>query len=166
MDHTRSDQTRIDRHHVTLSLQAVLEGLFKCVACQDSINLPPPHLFRNQQFSVQCPCGMVHEIMIGSRRYARTATSLLGRYRDLANATQGGHMIVEDISFGGIGFRALGSHTIRRGDRLRLEFTLDDEGQSGIALAVWVRNVWEDVIGVEFIPSDDFNCALAAYLIR
>lgn len=166
MDHMRSDQISNDPHRVTLSLEAVLEGFLNCVSCQDSLTLPPHQLFRDHQFTVQCHCGMSHEIIVGSRSYSRKATCLEGRYRNLDHTTQVGHVIVEDISFGGIGFYPTESHAIHVGDRLHLDFTLDDEARSCVEVAVWVHSVWDNVIGVEFSQSDGFNRALAAYLIR
>lgn len=166
MDHIHSSQSSNDLHRVTLPLEAVLEGFVQCVVCQDSLTLPPHHLFRDHQFSLQCNCGMIHEIIIGSRSYSRKVTCLEGHYHNLVNATQMGHIIIEDLSFGGIGFYATEPHMIQIGDRLRIEFSLDDEACSWIEVAVRVHGVWDDVIGVEFNESDGFNHALAAYLIR
>ena len=166
MQHTRSIPTNPDVHHVTLSIFAVLEGHLKCVSCGDALILTPANLLLEREFHVQCHCGMMHEIIMGQRRYARKATWLPGRYYSFDNTAITGEMTVEDISFGGICFRVQAPFNLNVGDRLHLDFTLDDTAENQIVVPVTVRNVWQDVIGVEFLRSETFNRELAAYLIK
>ena len=166
MDQVPSVQTSRDSHHVTLSIHAILEGHLKCVDCHNSLMLAPDRLSRDRQFSVQCPCGMVYDIYMGSRRYARKATCLPGRYCHLDTPGQSGDILVEDISFGGICLRPAELNGIAIGDHLLLDFILDDGLQSRIQTSVCVRDVWQETIGVEFDSAGGFDRALAAYLIR
>lgn len=166
MQQTHSSHMSLDVHHATLSIFAVLEGLLKCVNCKDPLILNSDTLLLEKQFEVRCHCGMVHDIVMGSRRYARKVTWLSGCYYSSDNPIITREMAVENISFGGICFRVQMPFTMNVGDLVHLEFTLDDANQTEVRVSAMVRNVWQDMIGVEFINSEHFNCDIAAYLIQ
>jgi hypothetical protein len=78
-----------------------------------------------------------------------------------------GHVIVEDISRTGLGFRPLGPHAVRVNEVLLVAFRLDDPQQSRIQKAVRVRRIADGGIGDEFLDHDAYtepNRILGFYL--
>jgi hypothetical protein len=79
-----------------------------------------------------------------------------------------GRMIVEDISWTGIGLRTLYQHSILINDVLAVTFTLDDKQHTGIQTSVRARRIDNCFIGAEFIDRDaytDTNRMLGFYLM-
>lgn len=114
---------------------------------------------------VVCPCGVTYHVTLDRRRSPRKHTSLRGTYHSEEEKPQKGPMIVEDISFGGMGIRLLTPHQLIRHARLHLTFTLDDAGGTVIDVQGRVRSVRGQTLGVQFVNVPPIPHALAVYLL-
>lgn len=125
-----------------------------------------------QPLKVKCPCGATFGVNIIIRQFYRKKTRLPGVYvkRDTQTGKilEQGRMIVEDISWKGIGLRTPNQHTVLVDDMLAITFSLDDKQQTGIQKSVRVRRIDNYFIGAEFIDRDaytDTNRMLGFYLM-
>ncbi len=146
-------------------LYSPLEGLLTCEQCQRLLAIR----FQPQQpepVHVQCLCGRPYQVEVEPRKYFRKLTQLSGTYRDSMDDVKTGAIVVENVSFGGIQFRTTSAHSLARGDRVHIQFMLDDEQQTCIQEQIRVCHVQGDTIGTEFLDADSFNVDLAAYIIR
>jgi hypothetical protein len=75
-------------------------------------------------------------------------------------------MIVENLSFFGIGCRTERQDDIQVGDVLRIKFTLDGERQSVVVKEVLIKWVHEDTIGGEFCDYNTYDRELITYVDR
>jgi hypothetical protein len=76
--------------------------------------------------------------------------------------------VVVDISQGGLLFKrrtGLGSYPFREGDRLSVQFDLDDQNRSSVQREVGVRTIREDgSVGAEFVSKEHYD-RLGPYLL-
>lgn len=123
----------------------------------------------------QCECGHSYEVMLERRKFYRKGTDLPGAYTYKKINFPGtytresdddrGLMTVTDISRSGLKIRVNVIRDFSPGDRLNVEFNLDDRGRSLIKKAVIVRNILGKSIGVEFDTMEHFD-KLGAYLLK
>lgn len=98
------------------------------------------------------------------RQHYRKETNLDGIYSNLSKEKEKGEMQVINLSMNGIGFTVQGSDIFSVGDQLKLNFSLDDDKQSEIEVAVIVRHTTDNNIGCEFTSKIENLIALKAYL--
>jgi len=119
-------------------------------------------------------CGCKHEffISIEMRKFYRKPTKLPGEYVTIGANTSvrpdRGHMIVEDVSRGGLGFRTERPPNLRAQDMIQVKFHLDDRKRSEVSKRAVVKRVNGYAVGAEFLDLDvhnDANRALVAYLM-
>jgi hypothetical protein len=121
-------------------------------------------LHAKRPIKVQCGCGNTFPIRLEGRKYYRKDAELPGTYTDVENA-HASRLVVETLSFSGIGFRTLKPHTIHVNDLLLLSFTLDNAKQTLIKKWVVVRWVNDQRIGTEFHDIDLYNKEMGVYLM-
>lgn len=108
-----------------------------------------------------CSCGQVFPFTLERRLHVRKTVDLEGRltYRNKQYPVK-----VLDISRLGMKIRTLKALNIREGDRLVIDFILDDVNKSRISREITVRKVNRTDIGVMF-PSPDHYDRLGPYLL-
>lgn len=111
----------------------------------------------------KCKCGHFFKIILERRKYFRKQLKLSGvfiygkeKLKDV--------MTVTDLSRSGIKFKVNSSHEIKLGNRLLLEFRLDDKLRSLIRKEVVVRNIDKNIIGAEFCSIEHYD-KLGPYLM-
>jgi c-di-GMP-binding flagellar brake protein YcgR len=138
-----------------------------CQRCQQSFTLQIGKRagIANPQ-AVYCPCGALYLVALQARQYARKDTNLEGTYLHEQGGEQTGHMIVENISYGGLQMRLSAPHTLAEDDIILIQFTLVDQQRNSelIQEAVRVRYVRDQVIGTQFIDSHGLPKVLTDYL--
>jgi hypothetical protein len=113
---------------------------------------------------IKCPCGHAYDVILERRRYIRKNINLTGKFIDLKNDEAGG-MTVTDISRYGLRLRLKFQHTFDVGDKLLLDFTLDDKQKSFVAnKEVIVRSVKGVSVGAEFAQTEHYD-SLGPYLL-
>jgi len=66
-------------------------------------------------------------------------------------------MAVKDVSQHGLGMRVPANYALKIGDKLSIEFTLNDRLRSNIKRDVIVRNRSRMDVGTEFCSSDHYD---------
>jgi hypothetical protein len=137
-----------------------------CQRCQQSFTLQVSKQagVANPQ-AVYCPCGALYLVGLQARQFARKNTHLDGTYLHEQGGKEPGHMIVENISYGGLQMRLSGLHTLAEDDKILIQFTLEPQRNGElIQETVRVRYVRDHVIGTQFIDSHGLPKVLTDYL--
>lgn len=119
---------------------------------------------RKHTIKVNCSCDLSFPVSLEFRRTYRKKTDLKGTYRILSGDGGGGQVAIRDLSRNGIGFTVSGIHSIRIGQRVLIDFTLDNRKQSRLQKEAVVRSVDNNLIGCEFNNQQAFEKDLGFYL--
>jgi hypothetical protein len=121
-------------------------------------------LHARRPIKVQYGCGNAFPIRLAGRKYYRKDAELPGTYAYVENA-QSGRLVVETLSFSGIGFRTMEPHTIHVDDLLLISFTLDNAKQT--PMRKWVVVCWvnDQRIGTEFHDINLYDKEMGVYLM-
>jgi hypothetical protein len=146
---------------------------FSCPSCRRSktVDLAKHgHIEKAVNIKVKCACGHIYPVSLERRKNFRRHTDLPGTFYLMAgdSRTAKGTMVVLDVSRTGIKFRIHGEHRMVIGDRLRVEFHLDDPNHSFIEKEVIIRKIKGPEIGSEFRtvdPSDINDRTIGFYLL-
>jgi len=117
-----------------------------------------------EPFGFNCKCGETFACRIDERKNYRKQRKLRGKYVNRQTSKKYS-MMVEDISFRGIGITVDKDHDLRQGDILDLAFTLNDEQRSVIRSAVSIKRIDHQNIGCEFIKDQAYSKKLGFYLL-
>jgi hypothetical protein len=101
-----------------------------------------------EPFKIKCSCGALIRARLEYRKSYRKKVSLSGSYQLRGNGAQG-EVIVESISFGGIGFSCLRKPNLQKGEQLEIVFTLDNPRKSKIKLWVEVVHINQKYVGAK-----------------
>jgi c-di-GMP-binding flagellar brake protein YcgR len=106
---------------------------------------------------IKCPCGNEYSVTLERRKYYRKSTKIPGKFNfsPLIGEDQEGSMTVMDISRGGLKFKIESAALFQRGDILEIEFNLDNKDKTLIKKQVYVRNVENNLVNVEFCAIDN-----------
>jgi len=107
------------------------------------------------KLKVKCYCKKTFKVFLEFRRKIRKKTFFRGTNINYAKKGSRSDIVVLDISVIGLAFSSLDAPTIKVGDDLRVEFTLDDEQQTDITRDVVVRNIRKKRVGCEFEIYDE-----------
>jgi len=115
----------------------------------------------------KCICGHNFKVSLEKRRQYRKSTDLPGvYYYDMGRGdTDKGNMRVVDVSSNGLKLKLNVERHFNGGDRLRVEFHLDDKRRTYIKKEVIVRNVYKNLVGTSFSPTEGDDPALGFYLM-
>jgi len=114
-------------------------------------------------------CGHQYRVVIERRGHYRKAVDLPGTFTRLVGgrAAEKGYMRVVDLSRSGLKIKLNESPHFIVGDRLLLEFHLDDANRSLIRKEVEIKKIFGREAGVAFTsvhPSDPSDKALGFYM--
>jgi hypothetical protein len=166
---TAVDQTpEIQEHRVFLNDRG--EGTFICPACDKGV------IRDLSQFSAiesvirlkcKCSCGNVYRTLVERRHHFRKPVNLMGTFlfEKGQDKPVKGLIKIQDISQSGIRFSMSSVPVFSVGDRLNIEFTLDDEERSQIREEGIVQRIHENIIGLTFKHTDHYG-KLGQYLFR
>ncbi|MEJ5300532.1 MAG: PilZ domain-containing protein [Thermodesulforhabdaceae bacterium] len=114
---------------------------------------------------VTCPCGNSFRIVMDARKHYRKAVNLRGTFR-ISEDGREYPMIVENISFSGIGIRSPFVDKLKEGDQVEVKFNLDDTHKSLIERIAVVRHVNKHFAGLEFVQDRSYDKVLGFYLMQ
>ncbi len=136
-----------------------------CPQCNktDIVNVEH-YLHIHRPITVNCPCGHRFAVILEGRKFYRKDAGLPGTYTSL-ETSQTGRLVIETLSFSGIGFRTLTPHVIHIDDMLQLAFILDDAQRTSMDKRAIVRWVHGQHIGAEFSDIKAYDKTLGAYLM-
>ena len=117
--------------------------------------------------SCKCICGHTFKVSLEKRRQYRKSTDLPGEYSyRLPNGdTDKGIMRVVDISSNGLKLKLNVERKFSGGEKLRVEFHLDDKRRTFIEKEVVVRNVKKNLVGTSFALNEPDDPSLGFYLM-
>lgn len=109
---------------------------------------------RKVNLKARCPCGHVFTVALERRRHYRKVSNFPGIFKVTTpgKTPVSGTMTVRDLSLLGVKLKLNVPPAIEKGDKLLVEFHLDDARRSLIKKEVIVRSIAESVVGVEFCP--------------
>ena len=133
---------------------------FKCPKCNVSKEADVSK-YKNIETSVtlkiKCPCGNEYSVILERRKYYRKNTRISGKFTfsPLIGEDQKSSMTVMDISKGGLKFQMESTPLFQKGDILEVEFNLDNKNNTLIRKQVYVRNIKNGLVNVEFCAVDN-----------
>ena len=145
---------------------------FSCPKCKQPrvVDLADhPELEQTDKANVKCPCGHKYSVSIERRKQYRVATNFAGEFRQIVDNREidRGLMTVIDMSRTGLKIRLNVKRDLKVGDRLSLEFRLDDAQRTLIQKEVVIKKIFGLELGVEFTsihPSNPSDRALGFYM--
>ncbi len=124
------------------------------------------------RLKARCPCGNSFLVSLEKRKHFRKEARLEGIYRYSPGKTPGdeseqqGLIQVLDISKSGLRIKLNSRPRFQVGDLIDVEFRLDDSQQSLIRRSVYVRNIKNLVIGLEYASHSSLDSVLGFYLFN
>ena len=119
------------------------------------------------RLKVKCSCNEVFIVNLEFRNRIRRRTHLRGTYINHSQDDKNGHLIVKDVSVSGLSFTSLDIESVKVGDELKVDFTLDDEYQTEVSKELIVKNIRNKVAGCKFVtPEDVFGSHLGHYITQ
>ena len=114
------------------------------------------HISRKVKIKVHCPCGHIFPVILERRRHIRKLSNFPGAYYFFipGKGRQKRVMTVKDVSLSGIKLKLNAPPLFKEGDRLTVEFRLDDSKRSLIRKEVRIRKIAALSVGAEFCPDE------------
>ena len=146
---------------------------FTCPECEHPriVNLSDhAGLKKATTVKIRCKeCGHQYRAILERRQQYRKPVSLPGTFTHLKGGrpVDKGNMVVRDLSRGGVKLEVIQQASFAIGDKLIIEFRLDDAKRSPISKEVEIKKIFNDGIGVEFTSvhaSDPSDRALGFYM--
>ena len=146
------------------------EGTFICPSCNKGVIKDLSEFSETPsavRLKCKCSCGNVYRVLVERRRHFRKPVNLAGIFifQDSQSHPVKGLIKVLDISQSGVRFSVNNIPDFKVGDKLIIEFTLDDEEHSQIREVGTVRRIHTNIIGFTFKNTDHYG-KLGQYLFR
>lgn len=134
------------------------QAAFRCHACGREEMKDVSRFFsldKEIRLKWTCACGQANTVMLERRQFFRENVRLPGSY---SLDRQDGRTIINPVTIVAISHRGLSfkqglssrAPNFQPGDRLQVQFTLDDRLKSVVSREVVVRSVKGSIVGVEF----------------
>ena len=115
----------------------------------------------------KCPCGHTFPIVLEKRKCFRKPVNLPGIYHAHGVEKEiGGNMLVLDISQSGLKLKLNVPQELKIGDRLEVEFHLDDHRHSHIKKQAIIKSIKSANVSLEFIVDEPYAKALGFYMMK
>ncbi|BBO67397.1 hypothetical protein DSCA_13270 [Desulfosarcina alkanivorans] len=146
------------------------EGTFTCPACDRGVIKDLSDFARTRsaiRLKCKCRCGNVYRVLVERRRHFRKPVNLIGMFffQGSGDRPAKGLIKIRDISQSGIQFSVNSMPEFEIGDKLVIEFTLDDKEHSKIREEGIVQRIQSNIIGLAFKTTDHYG-KLGQYLFR
>lgn len=146
------------------------EGTFICPACDKGAIRDLSGLINSEaavRLKCRCSCGNVYRVLLERRRHFRKPANLVGMFffQGRTGTPIKGLIRIRDISQSGVQFSVNSMPEFEVGDKLTIEFTLDDEERSQIREDGIVRRIQSSIVGLDFKTTDHYG-KLGRYLFR
>ncbi len=118
---------------------------FTCPYCQHTYRISvAKQQGKKHSIIAKCVCNERFKLKLNFRQFYRKPVKLIGEVNNVSTGSNNWYtMTVLDLSMSGIQFKFIGSKDIKKGHRLHIRFTLDDQQGSVIdkeARVVDIRN--------------------------
>ncbi len=165
----RSNRKSSSSEEVQVFLNEKNNVTFVCPKCRQT-TVKNLSAYRNIKKAVKfrcgCSCGYAYIVSLNRRQYFRKSVNLPGQYRFRKDngAEYKGMIRIADISQGGLQIELNVDPIFKFGDKLIIEFRLDDMARSEITIEAIVRRINGRSIAVEFLSKDHYG-RLGGYLL-
>ena len=133
------------------------------------------NLAKASKIKCKCPCGHSYTAIFATRKNYRKTTNLRGVYihivsnigDDFCEEIGKGVFTICDISTNGVQIKLNTEQAFAVGERLLIEFNLDDPKKTSISKDIVIKSIHGIDIGAEFFtvdPSDPNDKAIESYL--
>jgi hypothetical protein len=147
-------------------------AVFECPQCKNSRSVDVSKfkkIEKEVKIKVNCPCGHSYRVVLERRRHYRKTVNLAGSYLFLIPGDQAKKkmLTVTDVSRSGLKIKVSEKPDFAVGDKIFVEFHLDDNKRSLIKKETIVRTIRQLQIGLEFSSTDSADSgdkALGFYL--
>lgn len=145
------------------------KATFKCPKC-GKLQVKDVAQFKNIdkatiKVKCKCPCGHVYKIILERRREVRKPVSFVGTYTALEKGMDvKGRMTIVDLSRSGLRFQTRMPQQFEVGEKVQIEFNLNDQQQTPIKRNVIVRSQHGNSVGASFESADHYD-KLGTYLL-
>ncbi len=145
-------------------------AVFTCPTCNASKSNDVTKLLKLEKavrVRCRCSCGTRYTAILERRKYFRKPVHLSGRYYT-RDQKKKGPVTVIDISRVGLKLRLWAPSGLKTGDRIIVEFQLDDKNRTDIKKELVIRSMSGDQLGAEFYsidPANVYDKALGFYLM-
>jgi hypothetical protein len=118
------------------------------------------------KLKVKCGCQNVFTVILEYRDNIRRNTYLKGTYVNHSQGGRSGDFTTRDISVTGFAFSCLDIKSFKEGDKISVEFTLDNTHQTEIRKKAIVKNVRQRAIGCEFEKTEEASDNLLEHYVN
>ncbi|MCP4109153.1 MAG: PilZ domain-containing protein, partial [Desulfobacteraceae bacterium] len=142
---------------------------FVCPECQKTILKDVSkykHINKAVRVKCRCSCGHHYSVLLERRKFYRKEANLPGVFIHGPKKFRS-PMTVKDLSRRGLKFQLKAGQNFQVGEKLFVEFKLDDRQQSLVKKEIVVKSMIGSSVGAEFCsmsPSDPSTQALHFYL--
>jgi hypothetical protein len=147
------------------------KAIIICPKCEKSKVIDVSEKFGSKyrvRLEHECSCGYVYVGLLERRKRHRKTVNLPGTYICFNSGEQEakGSMTIQDITRAGLSFKVdeSANQKFNKGDKLLLEFHLDDKSKSLIKKEAVICNIRGPYIGVKFSFVDLYDRALGMYM--
>jgi hypothetical protein len=141
--------------------------VLKCPHCEHQREVDVSFFRGKRKLSIKC-CKSF-KVQIESRQMVRKHTRLLGTYiHDSHKNGKANNIVIHDITLNGVSFSCL-DFPYSPGDKLTIEFTLEDEYQTLIKKDIIIRNIRGNIVGCEFVKNEEltiYDAPLGYYVVH
>ena len=126
---------------------------FSCPYCAHTYRISVAKLQgKKHSIIAKCTCDKRFELKLNFRQFYRKQVKLIGEVINVSEGSKNWNSItVLDLSMSGLRFKVIGPKGIKKGHRLHVRFTLDDQQGSVIDKEVRVVDIRKDTYGCEFL---------------
>ncbi len=141
------------------------QATFVCPECQHA-KTTDVSMYKKTDKAVivkcKCKCGNTYTAILERRKHYRKETRLPGAF----SREKGGRglITITDVSVSGLGFELSLDQKLEVGEKILVEFNLDDQPRSPIKREAVVRSVRGNQVGAEFCSMDHYD-RLGGYLL-
>jgi hypothetical protein len=166
----RSSGVSVEKQEHRVFINDRGEGTFICPACNNGVIRDLSQFAQAKtaiRLKCKCSCGNAYRVLLERRQHFRKPVNLVGMF--IFSGSNGhptkGLIKVRDISQSGIQFSINSMPEFGVGDKLIIEFTLDDEERSQIRETGIVQWIQSNTVGLDFQATDHYG-KLGRYLFR
>lgn len=137
-----------------------------CHHCTKANRVDTNNVNLNKPIKINCTCGKKFFVQLEQREYYRKSVKLTGIFEKIfPENTQKIKVVIEDISYTGLGCRTLTKHYLEKNDVLELNFSLDDAHNSQITEKGIVKDIRDRYLGIEFQELSQHNRKLIGFYL-
>lgn len=122
-----------------------------CPACKTVKHVAAGRFRKGKHtITVRCICKQIFTILFDFRLHYRKQVNLPGTYEIISEGGIGGGIIqINNISRNGLGFTVSGLHRIEEGQKIRVEWQLNDKKKTILKRVAIVKTVCQNTIGCQ-----------------